>query len=235
MKLLTSTVLAALLAGTARAQDDGIALDPPVPIAGDPWNAQVTAWALPPQTTSYLVQDVPRLTCPVTLVIQPDGAAVATAETCPETMRQAALTAAAMWTFSPVEASDQPSTAQIRFVVRYNAALGAMTLFAELDPGSDHPYEEGRPGLKLIRPATPTKALEFKLKGKQRKAGIEPANCSLRARVTADGRVTESLVVACPDALAKDAQARVAKARFLAGRVDGQVVEDVTDVVVRYY
>lgn len=218
----------------ARAAEGGIPLDPPVPVAGMPWSALATAWALPPQRPEYLVEDVDRLPCPVTVTLQPDGVASVDASTCPESMRSAALEAAALWTFQPVEPAAVPTTLGLTFVVRYNAELGAMTLFVEVDPGAVRATEEGRPGLKLVRPATPRAAIEGKLKGKQRKAGLAPAECALRVRVGEDGRATESLIVSCPEALAAGSQALALGARWEPGRVDGQPVEDVADVVVSW-
>lgn len=228
-------VLTALCsAASAASADEGIPLDPPVPVDGSPWSAQLTAWALPPQSTDYLVEEVERLACPLRFTVQPDGSATVDGSACPDSMRPAALEAAALWSFQPVEPTDQAATLRASFVVRYSAALGAMTLFTELDPGAAHPFEEGRPGLKLVLAATPAKPLAFKLKGKQKKAGAEPGSCTLRARIAMDGRVTETLVERCAPELARDAEARVRKARFSPGRIDGQVVEDVTDVVVTY-
>lgn len=222
----------------ALAADGGIPLDPPVPVAGRPWSALATAWALPPQRVEYLTEEVDRLPCPVAFTLQPDGAATVDASACPESMRAAAQEAAALWTFQPVQPGPQPTTLGLTFVVRYNAELGAMTLFAELDPGAAHAFEEGRPGLKLVRPATPRGSdpgvLEGKLKGKQRKAGLGATDCALRVRVGPDGRARESLVVSCPAALSAGSQALAMGARWEPGTIDGQPVEDVTDVVVRW-
>lgn len=227
-------MLLVLALPAALAAAPGIPLQPPVPITGQPWGALVTAWALPPQTPGYLVEEVERLDCPVAVTLQPDGTPTPDAAACPESMRQAALDAALQWTFQPVEPTDQPTLLGLLFVVRYNASLGAMTLSAELDPGSAHATEEGRPGLKLVRPASLAAPVQVKLKGKQRKAGLGPTTCALRARVTAAGQVTETLVVDCPAALSPDAEARLRDARWRPGRIDGQLVEDVVDATVSY-
>ncbi|MCK6504226.1 energy transducer TonB [Myxococcota bacterium] len=236
--LLAPLLALSLSLRPAVAAEGGIPLEPPVPVAGRPWSALATAWALPPQRVEYLTEEVDRLPCPVAITLQPDGIATADADACPEAMRAAALEAAAQWTFQPVDPGPAPATLGLTFVVRYNAELGAMTLFAELDPGPAHAFEEGRPGLKLVRPATPRGAdpgrLEGKLKGKQRKAGLAAADCALRVRVGPDGRATESLVVSCPLELAAGSQALALGARWEPGTVDGQPVEDVTDVVVSW-
>lgn len=236
--LLAPLVALSLVLPSARAAEGGIPLDPPVPVLGRPWSALVTAWALPPQRVEYLIEGVDRLPCPVAITLQPDGLPTVDASACPESMRAAAQEAAALWTFQPVEPGPAPTSLGLTFVVRYNAELGAMTLFAELDPGPAYALEEGRPGLKLVRPATPRGAevggIEGKLKGKQRKAGLAATDCALRVRVGPDGRASESLVVSCPEALAASSQALALGARWEPGTIDGQPVEDVTDVVVSW-
>lgn len=234
--MLTSLLLGSAFASAALASaDKGIPLDPPLPLAAQPWQATITAWDLPPQRAEYLTEQVEELRCQLQLDIQPDGSHSTTVLTCPETMADAALEATGRWSFAAAEA-EQPTRARLDYVLRYNHSLGSLTLHAEIDPGAQAALAgvEGRPGLRLVHEASPVKPLERKLPRKARKAGLDTTTCHLRARVGTSGRVLETLVVECPEQLSADAAKRVSKARFSPTRVDGLRQEDVVEVDITY-
>lgn len=223
-------LLAALFFAPALAQE-GIALDPPQAVRGDPRPALALAWDLPPQRPEYLAEEVEELRCALSLAVDAEGGVLPTVVSCPEPMATEALVAAGRWRFAPDPA---PTTVSLVYVLRYSAALGAMTLHAELDPGADAALSEGRPGLRLVHEASPLRPLSYAIPGKARKAGQGPADCALRVRVGASGRVLDILAVACPPPLLADANKRLLKERFAPTRVDGQAQEDVIDLVLRY-
>lgn len=229
------SVLLLLLASRLALAGEGITLDPPLPVAGEPWSATATAWDLPPQRPEYLTEEVEELRCPLRLEIQPDGSHQVDGSACPASMVEDALAAAGRWSFAPVEA-EGPTVAGLQYVVRYSHSLGAMTLHAEVDPGAGAARAgvEGRPGLKLVHEARPDKPLVRKLPGKAAKAGLGDTACHFRVRVGTSGRALETLVLDCPDALVEDATRRAVKARYIPTRVDGRSQEDVVDVQVTY-
>ncbi|RME22549.1 MAG: hypothetical protein D6798_15560 [Deltaproteobacteria bacterium] len=214
---------------------DGIALDPPQPIRGDPVDAAAVAWDLPRQDPAWLTDDTETLRCTVVMDIAADGGHVDHADDCPEAMRIDAIDAASRWRFAPL-AGAEATRVTVTFVVRYSAPLSTMTLHAELDPGVEAARAglAGRPGLRLVHEGGLVAPLVRRMPRAARKAGLPDTTCHLRARVTRGGQASQVLVEDCPPELATDAQKRVLRARFEPTLVDGQPQEDVLDVTVSY-
>lgn len=229
------TPLAALALPLALAQD-AITLAEPLPIAGAPWSALVTALALPPQKASFITSDAAFHACELSLTLQPSAAFEASVGDCPEPMKEAALDAARQWRFAPanLDSAVGPTTLKLRFVLQYSAVLGATTLHAEIDPGAANTALEGSPGLKLVHGASMSHDLEVKLSRRQVKAGLTATECRFVADISPIAQVVETRVVSCPEPLADDAVKRLKNARWLPRTVDGVAYDDRVEVSVRY-
>lgn len=213
---------------------DALTLSEPLPIAGQPHPATVTAFALPPQKVAYITDDALTRACEIVVTLQPDGATALAAAACPPPMIEDARAITGQWRFIADPAATGPTTLRVRYVLVYSAALGTTTLHAEIDPGADHLDIEGSPGLKLVHPATLAAPLEAKLPKSAAKAGLGPTECKLKATVDARGKVAATAVVACPEALLKDASKRVRGAKFSPYAVDGNASATEVEVSVRY-
>ena len=227
-------MLALLLPLCALAQD-AVSPEDPLPIAGTAWPAVVTAYALPTHKLAYLTDDAPLRTCAVLVKLGQFGAMSVEAGECPAPMADDAVSITRAWRFAPVE-PDPPSGNElvVTYVLQYSEKLGVTTLHAEIDPGADHAWERGAPGVKLVHRAGPARPLDVKLSGKLRKAGAAPGSCRLRVEVAETGAVMSAEPVECPAPLAADAAERVKKARFDPKTVDGTPMADRVEVEVRY-
>lgn len=229
------TPLAALTLPLALAQD-ATTLSEPLPIAGAPWSALVTALALPPQKASFITSDAAFHTCELTVTLQPSAAFELSVGACPEPMREAALDAARQWRFAPasLEEAVGPTTLKLSFVLQYSEVLGATTLHAEIDPGPANTALQGSPGLKLVHRAALSHDLEVSLSRKQVKAGVTATECRFVADLSPIAKVTATRTVACPEPLVADAVKRLNNARWLPKTVDGVAYEDTVEVSVTY-
>lgn len=231
-------MIALLLAGVAAAEEP-VGLDPPLPLAGDPWSAEVVAYALPAQDPAWLTDAARFRSCTVAVVLQPDGTAEPAAEACPEPMVAAALDATRLWRLRPVdgEAPEGSTRVLVHYVVRYDATIGTMTLHAQIDPGAEAAFrgERGAPGVKLVHPAAAVREVHPKLPGSARKAGLGPTTCRLRVGVDGAGDAHAITVEDCPEALTAHAEKTVGKWRFSPFVTDGMSApaEVVVEVVYR--
>lgn len=229
------TLLLAL--SPAALAQDATTLTEPLPIAGQPWSALVTAFALPPQKASFITTDAPLHACELTLTLQPSGAFESTAGSCPEPMRPAALEAARQWRFAPesLETATGPTTLHLSFVLQYSEVLGATTLHAEIDPGAANTALSGAPGVQLVHRAALVRPLEVKLSKRQVKRGWTATTCSYTASIGANGSVTDLKPVGeCAPAVNLDATDRIRDARWLPKTVDGAAYPDVVPASVTY-
>lgn len=217
----------------ARAQE-AARVDPPLPVHGDPWTAQIQAYALPPQDVRWLTDDAPTRTCSLDLSLRPDGGFDAHAVACPEGMAVAAEEATRSWSFVVPSGVEGPTRLRVDYVFQYSATLGTTTLHAEVDPGVEARAERGVPGLQLVHRAGPKAPIEAKLPKAARKAGLGALTCRIEVSVGADGRAGEARAIECPDVVVSDALQRVRGARMLARTVDGMLYEDRVVVEVSY-
>lgn len=232
---MTTLLTALALLGAALAQD-ATTLTEPLPIAGQPWSALVTAFALPPQKAAFITTDAALHVCELTLTLQPSGAFEAVVGRCPEPMAPAALEAARQWRFAPasVDLAVGPTKMGLAFVMQYSEVLGATTLHAELDPGGANTALQGAPGVQLVHRAAMTRSLDVKLSKKQIKAGVTPTECRFAVDVSAIAKVTSTRALACPEPLLADAVKRLNNARWLPRTVDGVPYEDAVEASVNY-
>ena len=236
-----AVMIAALFAGMAATTalavepDEASTVHPPLPVAGTPVPATVTAYALPRQDRALLGNDdSPERTCPVQVDLQPDGSFVATAlESCPPAMVEPVQAAMQAWGFGGAE---EPTRFQVQVHLRYSAQLATTTLFASVDPGAEAAADglEGKPGLQLVHPPVLQSPLQRKVPGKARKAGVGATDCVVRVLVGQTGRAAMTEPVDCPEALVADAQKRVSKSKWTPLTVDGLPDEGLVDVTVRY-
>lgn len=232
-------LLALALALTAQAQPapEAARLDPPLPAAGDPWSAQVTAYALPPQDVGWITDEAPARACEVEVAVSVKGEHTVSplpVSGCPQGMLDAAVAATGSWRFLAPEGAEGPTRLRVRYVFLYNATLGTTTLHAELDPGAAFTDERGAPGLMLVHRAGPPEPITAKLPKKAKKAGVGPTTCTFLAQVDAGGGVLSLAPRACPDRLSEDAARRLRAARLDPKTVDGLAYPDETVLTVSY-
>lgn len=197
----------------------------PVQVAAVPWAARVTGYRVPRPDPAWLIDEAPWRSCTVAVRLRPDGTFDAEAAACPEPMVAAMVDTTRSWSFAPVEPAVQGPTAfEVRYVVRYEAAIGAMTIHAEVDPGEARAFagDRGSPGLKLVHPA----ALQ---KGRGPKGGGDDA-CRLRLTVDGRGRVARTEVLECPEPLREAAEKATRKWRYTPRIEDGVTMPEVVDV-----
>lgn len=228
-----SHLLALALLPSAWAQE-AARVDPPLPVHGDPWSAEIRTYALPPQDVRWLTDDAPFRSCSVDLSLRPDGGFDVRAGTCPEGMAAAAEGATRAWSFGVPQGVEGPTRLRVDYVFQYSATLGTTTLHAEVDPGAAARAEQGVPGLQLVHRAGPKAPIEAKLPKAAKKAGLGALTCKVEVQVGADGRPGQARALDCPEPVAADAVRRVSGARMYARTVDGMLYEDRVVVDVSY-
>lgn len=232
--MLATLLLALAHAAEPAAPTDAIAIDPPLPITGLPWDVVATAYALPVADASWIVSEAPVHTCTVAVTFTAGDTPVAVAGAdCPPAMADPCVAATRAWRFLPAE--DAVAVVPTRFVVRYEARyedkLGTLTLHAEVDPGREAAFAgaEGVPGVWLVHPATPKKPVVAKLP-----RGAEAASCTFVATLDTRGRVAETAPKDCPEPLARAAAAAVLRSRWSPLVVNGAALPATVLAEVRF-
>lgn len=202
-----------LLVALARAQD-AVSVEP-LPIVGDPAPTTVIAYALPRPDPAFLESEARFHVCEVRVDWGPTPAYEAPA--CTEAFGPAALAAARQWSFG------EPARVRLRFLLRYEEAIGTLSTSAEIDPGRKEAFAGviGAPGLRMVHPAEPRRPIRLKQKD------LAPGSCRVRVAVDAAGRVREATSVDCAENAAVEA---AKKAKFWPRVVDGVTQPD--EVVV---
>lgn len=209
-----------------------------LPIAGIPWDVEVTGYVIPPRRVEWLKTEDPVQHCDAWVKMSPDGSTVVTPdEHCSEAWAADAQLFTAHWTFAPQypSAAEGPTEFKIRYIARYSRELGELNVYATVDPGLDYALAgaQGVPGVKLVHPAQSKKAKDPKLPKHLRGVELEP--CYVDLLVDGAGDAHDIEVFECHEDLAELAVKFVSKKwRFTPLIVDGITSPEEIRVEVRF-
>lgn len=194
--------------GSAVLAQEAARLDPPLPVAAEPWPVEVHAYALPPQDPAWVQRYASHHVCHLHVILAPDGTVRTEEGACPDGMAPVCTKALAAWDLRPLPGSDpedlaEPTRFASRWVLHYDATLGFLTLHVVLDPGHEAAFDgvRGAPGIKLVHPARPRKEVHTRRPRKARKAGIPPTRCPVTFSLDPEGEITDMELGPCPDLL----------------------------------